>query len=89
MQLDSIMTVNVGNNTLELNNLDILLIDHPSQKRVMVKVHPAARPLLLWRGTEYDEAGDYTQAQVESRILEVLGEDLQVGLQNLFNIEIL
>ena len=36
---------------------------------------PAKRiPLTLWQGDEYDAIGDYTQAQVEARVLEVLGD---------------
>jgi hypothetical protein len=30
---------------------------------------------LLWSGSDYDTAGDYTQAQLEARVLEVLGND--------------
>jgi hypothetical protein len=37
----------------------------------------------LWTGDAYDEAGDYTQADVEARVLELLGEDVQAGLQAL------
>lgn len=39
--------------------------------------------LTLWHGDAYDTAGDYTQAEVESRLLELLGEDVQAGLQAL------
>lgn len=90
MKLDNPITVNVGpGSPLVLNDLDVVIFDHQSRKLVLAKVHPAANPLPLWKGQEYDEAGDYTQAQVEARVLEVLGEDLQTGLQNLFNIETL
>lgn len=43
----------------------------------------------LWKNEDYDSAGDYTQNQLENRLLEVLGENLQDGPQNLFSIEIL
>lgn len=40
---------------------------------------PAKRiALVLWQGDEYDAIGDYTQEQVESRVLELLG-DLSVA----------
>jgi hypothetical protein len=85
MKLDNTVTIDLGSgDPLVLNDLDILVLDHQARKLVLAKVHQLAGPLTLWRGPEYDEVGDYTQAQVENRILEVLGEDLQNGLQNLF-----
>lgn len=89
MKLNNPITVNIQGTNNVLESLDIFIMDHPAHKRVMVKVHPVAKPLVLWRGDEYDEIGDYTQAQLEARVLEVLGENLQQGLQTLFNIEIL
>jgi hypothetical protein len=89
MKLNNPITVNANGSEIVLDDLDIVIFDHPSRKTVLVRLHPAARPLMVWRGPEYDNAGDYTQAQLEDRVLEVLGEDLQNGLQNLFNIEIL
>jgi hypothetical protein len=41
-------------------------------------------PLVLWSGADYDVAGDYTQAQVEARVLELLGNEPAKALENLF-----
>ncbi len=38
----------------------------------MLPIRP--RHILLWADEAYDAAGDYTQAQVEARVLEVLGD---------------
>lgn len=38
----------------------------------MLPVPP--RHILLWVNDDYDAAGDYTQAQVEARVLEVFGD---------------
>lgn len=43
--------------------------DRPPQ---MLPIRP--RHILLWADDAYDAAGDYTQAQVEARVLEVLGD---------------
>lgn len=85
MKLDNPITINVGSgDPLILNELDVIVFDHESRKLVLAKLHPAATPLPLWRGKEYDEIGDYTQAQINERILELLGEDIQHGVQSLF-----
>lgn len=39
------------------------------------RVLPSNRvSITLWSGDEYDAIGDYTQAQVEARVLEVVGD---------------
>jgi hypothetical protein len=88
MKLNSPITVNVQGSSIIIEELDLAILDRPSIKHVTAKVHPLAKTFVLWRGQQYDEAGDYTQAQVEHRIKELLGEDLE-GLQSLFNLEII
>ena len=34
-----------------------------------------ARPLVLWKGADYDAAGQFTDAQVDARVNELLGAD--------------
>lgn len=89
MKLDNAVTINLGSgDSLVLNDLDVVIFDHQSRKLVLAKVHQAANLLPLWRGSEYDEAGDYTQVQVENRIKELLGPNLE-QLQGLFNREVI
>lgn len=89
MKLDNTVTISLGSeDPLVLNDLDVVIFDHQSRKLVLAKVHPAAKFLPLWRGSEYDNAGDYTQTQVEDRIKELLGPNLE-QLQGLFNREII
>jgi hypothetical protein len=88
MKLDNTVTINLGSgDPLVLNDLDVVIFDHQSRKLVLAKVHPAANLLPLWRGPDYDAIGDYTQAQVEDRIKELLGPNLEV-LPSLFNREV-
>lgn len=87
MKLNNPITINVGSgDPLILNELDVVIFDHQSRKLVIAKIHPVANPLPLWRGEDYDNVGDYTQAQVDERILELLGEDVQSGVQSLFSV---
>lgn len=71
-------------NSITLNELDITIIDNAKRKSVVAQIRPVPRPLVLWTKEAYDVAGDYTQAQVESRILELLGNDPKTVLENLF-----
>lgn len=89
MKLNNAVTISLGSgDPLVLNDLDVILIDHESRKLALARVHPAANPLPLWRGQDYDVVGDYTQAQVEARIKELLGLNLE-GLQSLFTSEVI
>jgi hypothetical protein len=89
MKLDNAVTIDLGSgDPLVLNDLDVILIDHQSRKLVLARVHPAAKSLPLWRGQDYDAIGDYTQAQVEARIKELLGLNLE-ELQSLFTSEVI
>ena len=69
---------------ITLNSLDITIMDSSTRKSCIARVHPCPFPLTLWSGAAYDAAGDYTQAQVEARVLELLGSDLKAGLESLF-----
>ncbi len=69
---------------ITLTELDITIIDNAKRKRCEARVRPCPHPIVLWEKAAYDAAGDYTQAQVEARVLEVLGSDVKAGLQALF-----
>jgi hypothetical protein len=60
---------------ITLNELKLLILDDVNKKTCSVRITPFPKPLLLWSGESYDTAGDYTQAQLEARVLEVLGND--------------
>ena len=48
------------------------IVDLPNEKIVRAFVRELNRPVILWEGAAYDAAGDWTQAQAEARILELL-----------------
>jgi hypothetical protein len=83
MQLPTSVTLTVDAEELTLTQLEPVLIDDSAHKLVLARLHPALRPLLLWRGQAYDAAGDWTQAQAEAEIALQLGEDQQSALQAL------
>jgi hypothetical protein len=69
---------------ITLNELDVTIIDNSKRKSVVAQIRPVPRPLVLWEGEAYTSAGDYTQAQVESRVTELLGSDPKTVLEGLF-----
>lgn len=69
---------------MTLNELDITIIDNAKRKSALAQIRGVPRPLVLWEKEAYDIAGDYTQAQVEARILELLGNDPKTVLESLF-----
>ena len=71
-------------NPITLTELDVTIIDNAKRKRCEAIVRPCPYPLELWKGDAYDAAGDYTQDQVEARILELLGDDPKSVLESLF-----
>lgn len=69
--------------TFRTNRLQIEIHDDTVMNVVSVKLKGFSEPLVLWSGLEYAQIGDYTQKQVEERILELLGPDIKRGLWNL------
>jgi hypothetical protein len=67
-----------------LETLDITIIDSVGDKVVMAQIRPFSKPLVLWSGEAYESAGDYTQAQVEARVTELLGDNPKAVLETLF-----
>ena len=69
---------------ITLTELDITTIDNAKRKSCVAQIRHCPRPIVLWENAAYDAAGDYTQAQVEARVLAVLGTDVKAGLEKLF-----
>jgi hypothetical protein len=68
---------------MTLTDLSFVLIDDSARKSARTILRFGRRPLILWEGAEYDAAGDYTQAQVEARVLERLGSNFATALEEL------
>jgi hypothetical protein len=83
MELAAPATLTIDGTELTLTQLDPVFIDDSARKLVLARLHPALRPLMLWRGDDYSMIGDWTQAQAETRIAELLGDDQAAGLQAL------
>jgi hypothetical protein len=69
--------------TRTFSELPLTLIDDSRARRVLARLS-FCPPLLLWEGETYDAVGDYTQAQAEARVLELLGPNLQTAIAAMF-----
>jgi len=69
---------------IRLHELDVTILDNSKNKMVLAQIRGIPRYLTLWQDEGYDAAGDYTQAQAEARLLEVLGDDPKSTLENLY-----
>jgi hypothetical protein len=56
-------------------DLRLVLLDNSQGREVLALLPPSDVALSLWSGEAYDAIGDYTQAQAEARVLEVLGDN--------------
>ena len=69
---------------ITISELRVVVIDDNKTRICQARLWPCRLPVVLWKGDDYDAAGDYTQAQVEARVLELLGDDPKAVLENLF-----
>jgi len=69
---------------ITINELDYTIFDNIKRKTCMVRIVPCPYPLVLWKDTDYTNIGDYTTAQVEDRINELLGDNPVGVLEGLF-----
>jgi hypothetical protein len=68
---------------ITISKLEFVLMDNSSKKLAVAALTAIPASITLWSGEDYDAAGDYTQAAVEARILEILGPDPGAKLKSL------
>jgi len=84
IKFDPALEVNVNGKTIKVTELPLVTVDVQRTKTVKVQSAPFYKTVTLWEGATYDAAGDYTQSQVEARLLEILGTDPATELAKLY-----
>ena len=51
----------------------VRMVDSPTQKVVKAVLQEVNKPVILWQGTAYDNIGQWTDADVQSRLLAIYG----------------
>jgi hypothetical protein len=76
MEFPAPLTVRLrSGDTVTQSAFNLMLTDDGHNRRVVAQLLPVTKPFVLWEGAAYDAAGDYTQAQAEARLRELLGPD--------------
>jgi hypothetical protein len=74
----------IPSKTKKFINIPYITIDDPGKKIVIVRfTNMLSDHIVLWRDYEYDEIGNYSQDDVQNKILEILGINIQDSFQNL------
>ena len=76
-------SVTVYRQRVEIDTANYVISDSPAARHVTVRFVGMSATLTLWAGDDYTSVGDYTQAQVDARIAELLGSDPAATLQGL------
>lgn len=61
-----------------------ILIDNPLNKTVVAQILKTPAVIPLWSGVEYDNIGDWTQSQAETKLIEFLGDNPSAKLRSLY-----
>jgi hypothetical protein len=70
---------------ITLSKLRISVISDLDRKVIRARIHPLPKPITLWEGAAYDALnGEISQAQIEEKIAEFLGDDPKAALEGLF-----
>lgn len=69
---------------LELAKLNVSYIDTPEARTVIARIEHIPNVVTVYSGDEYDAVGDWTQSQVEQKLVEILGSNPAVTLRGLF-----
>jgi hypothetical protein len=67
-----------------INEINITIIDN-CKDRVEIRITGFPYTIVLWSGIFYRLIGDYTQAQVEEKLKEILGSNPSLVLNKLFS----
>jgi hypothetical protein len=73
----------INGESVTIDALSLIFHDYHERRLVRAILGPHCRDLILWQDDEYDAVGDWTQSQAESRIIDLLGDDIQGALQAL------
>lgn len=69
---------------ITLDNLDLIFIDNPKAKTLNVQASPLPITISIWSGQDYTLIGDWTKAQVEKKLEELMGDDPAKFLRSLY-----
>ena len=70
---------------ITLSKLRVIVTTDLDRKRIQARLLPCPKPIILWEGAAFDSLnGQISQAQVESKIAQFLGNNAKAALEGLF-----
>jgi hypothetical protein len=69
---------------IKLDSIDYSVTYSNTRKIASVLISIVNRRLVLWQGTDYDAAGQFTDADVDARVVSLLAPDYATSITNLF-----
>lgn len=69
---------------ITLDQLDLVFIDNPKSRSVLVQVSPLPLTIAVFSGDEYDSIGDWTKPQAEQKLVQLMGTDPARYLRSLY-----
>ena len=69
---------------IEFNELKFVFVDNPISRTILAQAVPTELYITLWKNDEYDMVGDWTKAQAEAKISDILGNDPATYLRSLY-----
>jgi hypothetical protein len=67
-----------------LNEIDFIVTYDNSSKLASAIIKGVNRNIVLWKGDDYDKAGQFTDKDVDARVGEILGKDPAKAIEALF-----
>jgi hypothetical protein len=67
-----------------LNEIDYIVSYDNSSKFASAIIKGVNRNITLWKGDDYDKAGEFTDKDVDDRVAEILGSDPAKAIEALF-----
>jgi len=69
---------------ITLDKLSVIYIDNEENKLLLAQIKNIPSNIILYQNQDYDNLGDWTRSQAESRLLEIIGPNVESYLQSLF-----
>ncbi len=80
-----LITTEEARRDIKLDKIDYVVSYDNSGKTATALIKPFMASVTLWVGDTYDSLGQFTDADVDARVKEIIGNDPQVFLQALID----
>ncbi len=80
-----LITTESARRDIKLDKIDFIVTYDNTRKIATALIKPFMRSIVLWKGDDYDAAGQFTDADVDAKVKEIVGKDPQTFIQSLID----